>query len=1421
MQPTRGRTGTGMSEMTNAVGVAPSSAGVNEGEWSLLLAAFIGCFAADAERGAEEKEDDLVRTRGAAKTDAEPSADIAGSARYYALRGVRRALRYLVHDNDALRARHALEHVVDTLGEAFWQQLRLPQSSCLHSDEAAKDSGSCGTARGEQNMLQLLYRLAGIFPYSTATLYAILPAELLYMVYYLAYTHCAPQAWQSETTHSRWAQLFFAPLLTISSTATTRIMRTDVTAATELFSSHAHGLERRGQATEDEDERSRVTQLLSRCMSDSEVGNVLLFIDAYHAWLLRDYRGVLDHTEQLFQLLPVGGGTQPCLLWVMLHALHFIHACATIAVTNMSHFEARDAVKERLQRMREEYSGAARLRYRSPVQGVDASLHACPPWMRAVYDLLHCELSRGEDAVPHEKGDGSCRHDEEHLRPLMSAESWQDIFLLTLRVWLRAKRLTEKGHMADSRDLLLRTLERLYDRSCTTTKEGHIFLTVSPPPPAVAPTATNSAGVVGSASGVTREAASSFADEGNMYVVVHLMPSIWLRQLLLLNCAALADTRTLLYFLHSLRQPLALAELLYLAACPTLASGGVHSPILASFSMDEVGEVQSVLNVKESLGRMPLTVRVPLLSHRIWRLRQQLLQKMLQMTGEHAEIDDHCVSLQKATIHLCEALVRSARGLFGSLELSFTDCVPHRVVFDAITMACDMQDDILCSAALSLTTAPSLSSSFSPFGGSSRSSSSSSSSEEYTDLIMTEPQNTCATGTNAPASLPPSSATALEGGSLSYFAPVTHASGHSRSSRDTTSPGQCGNGSSDGDGDSWLRVTCPPLSVLPSELSQSTSFVTSAAVAAQELYWVAYRKAHEWVEILRCFFPHLSLMVQVCQLRVTAAAFDRGSVHLARHLRATHKGNPLVASHVALALFASLHVVSAERCIQEALQQYPHSAEIRRLYYAICGQNNVSRQKMQRHGGEEANRGRVKRSLIRPVFTHLYRGVLPVRYATCDRHGYAAVYAPLAMCLLCIGALVAAFVLHLRDVASTAANASPTDEAGFRWSFALPSTLSTYLGFGIMVYAFTAAAVIPFISLCGAGASNQTRHIENFLRALMEWNGLEDDGPNRLVFCLRGLPLVNLLTGVQLAVTNALRLKAHTGKLCTPSNAGSLSDACNRLFAGWDTVLILLLAFLLAIAVLFNGRGWRVVRHPDVMVGSCATFITLFIIDVAFFFFLFPFLFLCCVVLEPILFFINVIFGVAFASPLVVEHLPSVSSDRFLSAHSLSHATTTTVGCWGSMTLSPEQVTSQVRGRLRASMPPLHWSPSRYHDCSLLCFHEVQQPLGKGGGDASQAPSRVLLQLLRGLASRGVAGCASMQAVVNWRVHRTRQQSEAAVQLALLRESFAAVAASAPAKVNSTLNAVVGAAAAVGVDRRGSFFTVPSRSKSQSATPYG
>ncbi|RNF10829.1 hypothetical protein TraAM80_01375 [Trypanosoma rangeli] len=1414
-----------MSGMTSAVGIAPSSAGVSEDEWSLLLAAFIGCFAADVERGVEEKEDDLLRTCGVVKADAEPLASTAGSARYYAFRGVRRALRYLVHDNDALRARYTLERVVDTLGEAFWRQLQLPQSSFPHSDEEARGSGSCDTAGGEQEMLQLLYRLAGIFPYSTTTLNAALPAELLYMVYYLAYTHCAPQAWQSEATHSRWAQLFFLPLLTTSSTATTMTMMTDVTAATELFSSQAHGLERRAQATEVEDGRSHVTQLFSRCMSDSEVENVLLFIDAYHAWLLRDYRGVLEHTEQLFQLLLVGGETQPCLLWVMLHSSRFMNVCATIAVTNMSHSETRDTVKERLQRMREEYSGAARLRSRSPVRGVDTPLHACPPLMRAAYDLLHCELSLGEGADPYEKGDDSCRHDEEHLRQLMAAESWQGTFLLTLRVWLRAKRLTEEGHMADSRDLLLHTLERLYDRSCMSTKEGQSFITVSPPPPAVAPTTTNSAGVVGSASGATREAASSSAGEGNMYVVVYLMPSIWLRQLLLLNCAALADTRTLLYFLHCLRQPLALAELLYLAVCPTLASGGVHSPILASFSMDEVGEVQSVLNMKELMRRMPLTVRVPLLSHRIWRLRQRLLQKLLQVPGEHAEVDDHRVSLQKEMIQLCESLVRSARGLFGSLELSFTDCVPHRVVFDAITMACDMQEDILHNAALSLATAPSLSSPFSPCGGSSSSSNNSnnsdSSSDEYTDLIMTGPPNTSATETNAPASLPPSSATALEGGSLSYFAPVTHASGHSRRSRDTTNPSHCGDGGSDGDGDSWLRVTCPPLLVSPSELSQETSFVASTAVMAQELYWVAYRKAHEWVEILQCFFPHLSLIVQVCQLRVTAAAFDRGSVHLARHLLAMHKGNPLVASHVALALFASLHVVSAERCIQEALQQYPHSAEIRRLYCAICGQNNVSRQEVQNHRGEEANTGRVKRSLIRPVFTHLYRGVLPVKYITCDHHGYAAVYAPLAMCLLCIGALAAAFVLHLKDVTSTAANASLTDDAGFRWSFVLPSTLSTYLGFGIVVYAFTAAAVIPFLASCGAGANNQTRHIENFLRALMEWNGLEDDGPNRLVFCLRGLPLVNLLTGVQLAVSNALRLKTHTGKLCTPNGTVSLPNACNRLFTGWGTVLILLLVFLLTVAVLFNGRGWRVVRYCDVMLGSYATFITIFIIDVAFFLFFIPFLFLCCVVLEPIMFFINAIFGVALASPLVMEHIPSVSRDKFLSTPISSHATATAVDCWGSMALSPEQVTSQVCGRLRASMPPLHWSPSRYHDCSLLCFHEVLQPLGKGGGDASQAPSGALLQVLRGLASRGVAGCASMQAAVNWRVHRTRQQSEAAVQLALLRESFTAAASPAPAKANSALNNVLGAATAVGVDKRGSSFTVPPRWKPKSATPYG
>ncbi|RNE99045.1 uncharacterized protein Tco025E_09099, partial [Trypanosoma conorhini] len=1349
------------------MGIALLSAEVGEDEWSLLLAAFLGCFVADAERGvgAGAGAEGSLHTRAA-----------AGAAGKCALSGVRRALRYLAHDGDALRARRALERVVEALAEEFWRPSPSPP--------------------------QPPQREAGVFPHSTAAAVdATLPAELLYMVYYLAYTQCAPQAWQAAKAHGRWAQLFFEPLLSASATtATTSTTKTEATASTKLFSSQAHGIEGGGRAAEDADVRAGVTRLFSQCMPNSEVANLLLFIDAYHAWLMRDYRGVLDHTEQLFQRLPIGGGTRPWLLWLMLHSSRFIHACAAIAVTNVSHPAARDVVSERVRRMRDEDTGGdARLRYRSPVWGVGASLHARPPLMRAVYDLLHSELSRGDDTGLHEKGADSCLHDEEHSRPPTSAEVWQDTFLLTLRAWLRAKRLTEAGHMTDSRDLLLRVLERLYGHRRTSSEEGHSFLTVSAPAPAAASAVTNSACLAATASGAAREEASSSVDEDNGCVGLRLMPSLWLRQLLLVNCAALADTRTLLYFLHHLRQPLALAELLYLAACPTIASGGVHSPILASFSMDETSEVQSVPHVKEPLQEMPLPVRVPLLSHRLWRLRRQLLQKSPQSTGECAEDDDHRVSLQREMMHLCAALVRNVRGLFGSLELSFTDCVPHRIVFDAITVACDVQENILRNAAFSLATAPLVSPPASPR-------SSGSSIEEDTHATATELPNTSATATNTPASLPPVFITASEGGSPSHVAPVTHACHYGRSSRNDNNPCHTDDGNSDDDGDSWLQVPCLPFVVSPSEVSHATSFGASVAVTAQELYWFAYRKAHEWIQIIQCSFPQLPLMVQLCQLRVAAAAFDKGTAHLARHLLATYRGNALVASHVALALFASLHVVSAERCIQEALQQHPHSAEIRRIYCAICGQNIIAREAMQGQGGEWDTPGRAKKRFVRPIFTHRYRGVLTVKYVTSDHHGHAAVYVPLAMCLLCIGALVAGFVLHLRDVAPTATTTIPTDDAGFRWSFALPSTLSTYLGFVIVVYALTAAAVNPLLASRCADAGDQIHHISGFLCALMEWNCLEDDAPNQLVFCLRGLPLVNLFTGVQLAVSNALRLTLHTGKHCASNNAVIFPDICNRIFTGWGTVQILLAVFLLAIAVLFHGRAWRVIRRRDVLVGSFATFITIFLIDVALFLFYFPLHFLSCVMLEPILFFINLVLTVAFASPLITEHFPSAPSDRFLATATFPRPTPTVAGRWGSMALSAEQVASQVRGRLRAGLPPLHWSPSRRHDCSMLCFHEVLQPLGKGGGDASHSPSGLLLQVLRGLASRGVAGCASLQSVVNWRAHRAPQLSEAAVQLALLRESFTAAVAPAPASASFMLNGVLGATAAVEADKQVSRF---------------
>ncbi|EKF39116.1 hypothetical protein MOQ_000662 [Trypanosoma cruzi marinkellei] len=1404
-----------MSGTAGDAGIISSCAGVEEEGWLLLLAAFIGCFVDDGEGREEVSLGD----------DTEPSGCMTEKARRYVLDGVRRALRYLVHDSDARRAKKGLEDVVDFVSEGFWRQRHSARRPCHRKDDddVMNELSGDDTTRDEEEMLQLLDRLTGVLPHSTTTLNVVMPAELLYVVYYLAYTQCDPQAWQVERTNSRWVQLFFGLLPCADSTVVKSNRMNDFAASTALFSPHGHGMEPGGRLPQQEETRLHMKRLFSRFTAHGEAKNFLLFVDAYQAWLMRDYHGVLEHTEQLFQLLPFGEENQSRSSWVILQSSHFIYLFSSIAITNISHPTARDELKRRLQRVRVESNSDRYERYEGSVWGEGASLHTCPSLPGAVYNLVYCEISHsGENDHGEKEGDG-CLHEEQHPQPSTLLECWQEMFLLTLRVWLRAKRLTEEGRMTDSRDLLLHTLERLYSHRCRiSNNNSRSVITVFSPVPTAGATAIDSGGAAsrGSGNDATKEDASISAGEGEIHVVILLMSSMWLRNLLLVNCAALSDTRTPLHFMNHLRQPLTAAELLYLAACPTLAAGGVHSPIFALFPIDGTGEMQPATGVNETLGRIPLPVRVPLLSHRLWRLRQQLLQELPRSPDENNECDDHRVSLQREMIHLCESLAMCARGLFGSLDLSFTDCAPHRIMFDAIMMACDVQEDILRSAALSLANASTFSPQTSPCSNSSRSRSGSY--EERTGGIMSEVSNIVDTETNTNTMLTSYMMCTSAGDSPSFISSVTRVHDKSRSSIDNTSDNNNINeDNGDDNSDSWLMTNRAALLMSPSELSQASSFVACTAVAAQELYWFAYRKSHEWMEVLQQFFPHLPLVVQVCQLRVAAAAFDRGIARLARNLLAAFHENALVASHVALALFASLHVVPAERCIHESLQQHPHSAEIRRLYRVICGHNNISRQELQRHGDEEEAKGWVRKHLIRPDFTHRYRGVLPVKYVACEQRGYKAVYVPLVMSLVCIGVLVLCFVLHLRDVAFTTETTILKDDAVFRWSFALPSTFLTYLGFGVVLYALTAAVLFPFLASCRVGSNNRVQHVAMFLHALMEWNCLEDDTPNQFLFCLRGLPLVNLLTGVQLVVSNALWLKKNAGKLCISNDARIIPDECNRVFTGWGTVQLLVIVALLAIAVLFYGRAWRVIRYRDVLVGPLATFITIFFIDVAALLVFFPVIFLCCVLLEPLLFFISLVFSVAFATPLLTEHLPSVPTDMVL-ASTILPRTTRAVGCWGGV-MAPfvEQVTSQIRARLRASMPPLHWFPSRHHDCSILCFHEVLQPLSKDGKDASNTTGGFILQFLRVAASRGIAVCAFLQDIVNWRIHRIPQDSEAAVQLALLRESFTAAVVPAPANVTSTLNDLWDATTKVELDTCATRFSAPPRWKVSSTTPYG
>ncbi|KEG12239.1 hypothetical protein DQ04_01871070 [Trypanosoma grayi] len=1306
-------------------------------ELSFLLSAFVGCFVEEDEEEGEKLE---------AATASTGLGDMGVIfLRRRVLSGVRRAMRFLTHDTDAMRAKGELERVVDTACERHWLLLPSAQQCCNPEER-------------ERVMLQLLREMAGASSNSAGPSAAVLPCGLLHVVYYVVCAQCAPHVWRSPT-RSRWSYLFFEQLVPVG-------VSPCVSAAT---SSHDDGT---SVAQRLADMRRRIEWLFVDSCSGGKMTYILSFVDTYRAWLARDHRGVVDAAERFLHAVP-WAGARPQLLQVMRDASCFMHAFAVAAVTNTASSVGRREAGARIRHVCDACDSVDR---DSDNDGARELLgNASLSWrlcvMRDVYKLFRRELfddnsgnnCGDDDGNSDSNDDGDSNHacDGCNQPAASTVLSWYSEFLLTLRVWLRAKRLTDGGDMTASRDLLLRTLNRLQGGGGGGRAVAARFATV----------VTADAGA--------RCGASHSLNESEGNVSVWLVSSLWLRQLLLVNCAALADTKTLAFFLRCWRQPLTIAEVSYLATCPTLGADGVHSPILASFPPDDAETERTNPGIIESLEWLPLPVQVPLLAHRLWQLRQRLFHNHPQSPEVDASPYGCRYTQLGEMLHLCEVLVARVEGLFGSLELSFTDCAPHRIVYNAITMACDVQEDVLRDVAVSLADTPVLLPLDSP---------SSESSHDSSNVVSS---NRTTTTTTAPLRHIDVETDSRIDSTLRSF--HTSRSPTPSRTRSTTS-------------EDWLAV----VSVSSSRPSSDVSNVwPCTTMTAQDLYWFANREAAHWMSLLTENCHHLQLTVQVCQLRIAAASFDATTVLLARRLLASFCGNALAAAQSAVALFASLNVLPAERCIREAVQRYSHSAEMQRIYHMICGNGDTSK-RTAHHDPEEKGptQRKTKHTFLPVVYTHRYRGVLPVRCAI-SKVGSEISYISLVSCFLCVGLLVSSFVLHLREAKNgNAVRAMVASESGdgfstatsnilqFQWSFSLPYLLPVYLGFGVVAYAVAVAVMIPFLAAkCGGVFNGMLR----LLQVLMAENCLVYDSVNRLAFCLRGVPLVNLLTGVQLVASNARLLGLGAAAACDISADVEDAAVCDRVPTEMGVVGFLLIALLLVLGVVFHGSAWRVVRRCDVVVGSAATFITIFLLDVVFFIASFPLLFVCSVVLEPVFFVFIAVTGAALSPTLfVAEDHTSLPSDSMLLP------LVTNAGVWRceDATRFCVQGTLQLRERLLACLPPLLLSSGKCDCC----------PCGGAAG-----------HLLSRLALCGINVCVALQRVVGWRSCRSPHQSEAAVQLALLRESWAAAVIEPP--VASPLLAGEGrddgAVASLSCAARSTTPPPPPRGKTFVMAPYG
>ncbi|RNF00692.1 hypothetical protein TraAM80_07466 [Trypanosoma rangeli] len=230
------------------------------------------------------------------------------------------------------------------------------------------------------------------------------------------------------------------------------------------------------------------------------------------------------------------------------------------------------------------------------------------------------------------------------------------------------------------------------------------------------------------------------------------------------------------------------------------------------------------------------------------------------------------------------------------------------------------------------------------------------------------------------------------------------------------------------------------------------------------------RKCAEWSRRLRQFHPNVRLGSVALSLDATmsrAENFISRAICLAwRYPRCALAQNCLT-----LALYATHHIPEAVDNATKALQTFPHSREIIKVYRQIVAKEGV--------------------------YVFNYRTLVPVRYAPCSERLWTK--RMLIVLLLLVLNFVVLILTVIVNIPTWVAPSETMKELSVRLH--LPSVFPLCYAVFIIVYAVLA-----------------TVSSRNLVRTIMLDLFFQDARMNRFLFCMRGIALVNAFNAIQLTI---------------------------------------------------------------------------------------------------------------------------------------------------------------------------------------------------------------------------------------------------------------------------------------------------------------